>query len=55
MPQELPAPGTTTELYLAAILDEIRAQRAAGARPEPSEGTVELREPEKATPKRRRS
>lgn len=52
MPQELPQPGTSTEIYLAAILDELKALRADGARPEPPEGTIELREP--AQPKRRR-
>lgn len=45
MAQALPQPGTTVEMYLAAILDELRALRADGARPEPPEGTLELREP----------
>lgn len=55
MPQDLPQPGTATEMYLAAILDELRAQRA-GARPEQAEGTVELREPQRRpeAPKQRR-
>lgn len=52
MPQELPQPGTASELYLAAILDELRALRTGRQRPEPSGDEVELREPER--PKRRK-
>lgn len=56
MPPELPQPGTSTEMYLAAILDELRAQRAAGARPEPARSyLIDLKEPERpAKPARRK-
>ncbi|MEU8199285.1 hypothetical protein AB0C10_36420 [Microbispora amethystogenes] len=50
MTPEPPPPGTASEMYLAAILDELRAIR--GRLPEPSTvpdtpppGTVELTEP----------
>jgi len=44
--QELPPPSTTVEMYLAAILDEMRA---LNRRPQSlPEGTVELKEPRKA-------
>lgn len=40
---ELPAPTNGVEQYLAAILAELRAQRAVS--PVVPDGTVELREP----------
>ena len=50
----LPAPVTTEQEYLAAILDQLRTLNATLAqRPESIPGTIELREPEKE-PRRRR-
>jgi len=49
---DLPSPVTVTDMYLAAILVELRAIRAQ-REPETPPDTVDLREP--AKPKRKRT
>ncbi len=57
--QELPTPATSTEMYLAAVLDELRALRAERAAPgsQPSnpndQAEIPIREPAKRAPAKR--
>lgn len=46
-PDGLPQPETIADLYLAAILDELRAQRAAGSSAAQDEERVKEPEPHK--------
>lgn len=50
--QDLPPPTTGVEMYLAAILEELRALRETLARPQPPADQVELREPAPREPVR---